>query len=604
MDAENYRNVRNELNGLIRRSKREKEIRLANSRTKDPKNFYKYFKANSKKKERVGPLIVENRVVESDKEMVEFINAYFSSVFTLDSESIPIFESTKKPPVYFDTVSFTRATIINAVKGMNPNKSAGPDGIHSRILKEGIDFISEALYIIFKRSLDYAEIPEDWKCGHVVPLFKKGSKNSVNNYRPVSITSVVCKLLEKIIKDVLTSFLDSNSIITPAQHGFRKGKSCLSNLLEFLEFVTDHVDQGRDVDIIYLDFSKAFDKVSHRNLAIKLQGLGIVGSIQSWIREWLNERKQRVILNGTKSSWRDVISGVPQGSVLGPLLFILYLNDLENCISSKVYKFADDTKIARPIVNTNDNAKLQRDLDRMISWADKWQMEFNCSKCKVLHVGNRNTNFNYELEGSWLENCDKEKDLGVIIDRDLKFSQQCLEARNRANKMLGFINRNVSYKSKEVVIQLFNSYVRPYLEYCVQAWRPYHKHNINILEAVQRRATKLVPGLKHLSYSDRLKNLNMFSVERRFIRGDMIEIYKMLKGQVSLNFNEFFTLADDSRCRGHSYKIKKNYCRLDVRKNFFSQRVVKLWNDLPQEVLDSSSLNVFKGRLDGYMNSI
>ena len=208
------------------------------------------------------------------------------------------------------------------------------------------------------------------------------------------------------------------------------------------------------------------------------------------------------------------------------------------------------------------------------------------------------------MEGAWLENCEKERDLGVVIDKDLKFSDQCLEARNRANRMLGFIKRNVTYKSKEVVLQLFNSYVRPYLEYCVQAWKPYHRHNINTLEAVQRRATKLIPGLKNLQYCERLKTLNMFSLERRFIRGDMIQMYKMFEGLDSLNINDFFLLNQDSRCRGHSRKIVKKHCRLDARKYFFSQRGVEMWNSLPQEVVSSSSLNMFKGRLDSYMGSI
>ena len=303
-----------------------------------------------------------------------------------------------------------------------------------------------------------------------------------------------------------------------------KGRSCLTNLLEYINYVTEQVDCGNAVDVIYLDFAKAFDKVCHVKLITKLQSLGIGGNLLSWIRNWLNNRKQRVVLNGMKSDWMNVGSGVPQGSVLGPLLFVLYINDLEIGLGSKVWKFADDTKIVRSIKSINDNCYLQKDLDRLQNWANENQMEFNVKKCKVMHIGNNNIRFNYEMSENWLDECWSERDLGIKIDSNMNFSGQSLEARNKANRMLGFIGRNVTYKSKEVVRRLYNLYVRPHLEYSVQAWRPHLRKDISMLEAVQRRATRMVPCLRKLDYKDRLKELNLYSVERRYMRGDMIEV--------------------------------------------------------------------------------
>ena len=226
--------------------------------------------------------------------------------------------------------------------------------------------------------------------------------------------------------------------------------------------------------------------------------------------------------------------------MLGPLLFILYANDLELGIDCQVFKFADDTKMIIRIRNLQDNIKGQKNLDKLIGWSDRNDMQFNENKCSVLHIGSNNPKFNYSMNGVWLESSDVEKDLGVFVDNRLKFSKQCLDARNKANRMLGFISRNVAHRSKEVIKTLYNAYVRPHLEYCVQAWSPHYQKDLTMLEKVQRRATRLVSGLKRLDYETRLKELNMFSLERRYKRGDMIEVYKIFTGLDDLKLEDFF----------------------------------------------------------------
>jgi len=437
---------------------------------------------------------------------------------------------------------------------------------------------------------------------NVVPIFKKGNKEEVENYRPISLTSVVGRIMERVIKYELVEFLNKYNVIVDSQHGFRNNRSCLTNL-EYIEHVTNIIDKGDSADIVYLDFSKAFDKVSHEKLVRKLQGYGIQGNIFNWIRNWLLGRKQRVVLNGEDSEWVDVTSGVPQGSVLGPLLFTLYVNDLYSGIDCKLLKFADDIKMIIPISVLQDNINGQRSIDKLVGWSDRWDMKYNEGKCKILHLGNKNPNFNYTMNGIWLENSKTEKDLRVYIDDKLKFSKQCLEARNKANRMLGFISRNVAHRSKEVIKTLYNAYVRPHLEYCVQAWSPHYQKDLIMLEKVQRRATKLISGFKRLDYETRLRELDMFSLKRRYKRGDMIEVYKIFEGLDNLNVSDYFELDRGGR-RGHSRKLKVKSARLEIRKYSFSVRVVDLWNKLSEETVSSTSLNTFKRLLDRDMTEL
>ena len=316
------------------------------------------------------------------------------------------------------------------------------------MLKECKEIISETLVSVFRKSLDSGKVPPMWKQANVVPIFKKGDKTLTANYRPVSLTSIVGKMMESVIAKNIREHLERHKLINESQHGFTKGRSCLTNLLSFYSKVYEAADNGDNYDILYLDFSKAFDKVPHQRLLRKVRAHGIDGKILDWIRSWLADRQQRVVLNGFKSEWGQVKSGVPQGSVLGPLLFLIYINDLDSGISSDISKFADDTKIGRVIRSDLDVFALQTDLDRMNEWSKTWQMKFNINKCKVLSIGRGNPHNKYTLNHEELVSSEFEKDLGVIVNSDLRLRKQCLEARNKANRELGFIFRSVKSRKK------------------------------------------------------------------------------------------------------------------------------------------------------------
>jgi hypothetical protein len=304
-----------------------------------------------------------------------------------------------------------------------------------------------------------------------------------------------------------------------------------------------------------------------------------------------------------KAWWGDVSSGVPQGSVIGPLLFLIYVNELPNLVSCGMKMFADDTKLYRVIKQDNDISTLQEDLDNLSGWSRDWLLKFNAGKCKTMHIGSRNEGHTYSMRTDSgdrvdLESTTEEKDVGVWITNDLKSGHQCAKAAKKAMSALGLVKRSFRHIDKDSFPRLYNSYVRPHLEFCVQSWCPYYKKDIKELEKVQRRATKLIPSIKQMSYEDRLRSLNMYSLYCRRQRGDLIEAYKLLTGKERVDEDKFFTPATLSSTRGHSHKLYRHQSKLLVRSNFFSQRVVSHWNDLPSNVVGAKSVTEFKEKLD------
>ena len=251
------------------------------------------------------------------------------------------------------------------------------------------------------------------------------------------LTSVICKLFKSIIRDTMVHHLEEKLLIGNSQRGFRRGHSCLTNLLSFLDKVSSLVDSGNSIDVVFLDFVKAFDKVPPKRLLLKLESHGITSKVSQWLSEWLKEQMQRVCISCITSSWLDVLSGVPQGSVLGPILFLIYINNLDNGVKNWILKFADDTKIFSAVNNDLDRSVLQKDLDNLLRWAEEWQMLFNVLKCKIMHLGHKNHGY---MDGKQLDTAEEKKDLGIIISKDLKVSQQYKQAYAEASRMLGLIN--------------------------------------------------------------------------------------------------------------------------------------------------------------------
>ncbi|CAG2249633.1 unnamed protein product [Mytilus edulis] len=357
-------------------------------------------------------------------------------------------------------------------------------------------------------------------------------------------------------------------------------------LLEVLDEWSELIDSGFPLDSIFLDFSKAFDTVPHQRLFLKLEKLGIKGCILNWIKSFLSGRKQCVLINNTTSTWSDVVSGVPQGSVLGPVLFLTFINDLPDVVEGIVKVFADDCKVYSKVSSDYERCKLQENLDRLCEWSDMWKLKFNAAKCKVLHINPDNDlQYRYTMldeSGNFIciITVNEEKDLGVTFESNLKFEKHISDIYNKAQRVLSLIHHSFDYMDQDMFLTIYKSIVRPLLEYATCVWSPYLKKDIRKLESVQRRATKLVKNICHLNYEDRLRSLGLPTLEYRRDRNDMIQVYKALHGIDDIDWMRLFTLAPSNNTRGHSLKLLKKQCKTTHRLNTFSIRVVDQWNNL------------------------
>ena len=427
-----YVKDRNKASKIERDERRAYEKRLAKEVGLNRRGFFKYVNSKLTVRPEISALInTLGEIKHDEKEMANICNFYFHSSFNVpvEGEELPHMEAMTE--VDITDIVITAEKVAGKLEKLNKFKGSGPDNMHPHLLKETAITISVPLSMIFQESLRSGETPADWRRANVTPIFKKGDRTDPANYRPVSLTSQVCKVLESIVRDQMLEHLEVNGLLSDKQHGFRKGRSCLTNLLTTLEEWTKIIDERDNcVDVAYLDFRKAFDLVSHKHLLLKLQKHGINGQIGNWIKAFLENRKQKVVIRGHESDELDVLSGVPQGSVLGPLLFLIFINDLPKCTECPVCLFADDSKIYCKVPRGNkvlpelegSQEVLQKDLDELYNWADKWKMSFNVNKCKIMHLGYDNGKHEYNLNGTTLLETTEEKDLGVLIDNKLKFS--------------------------------------------------------------------------------------------------------------------------------------------------------------------------------------
>jgi len=451
--------------------------------------------------------------------------------------------------------------------------------------------------MIFTRSLRCGTLPHIWKTTNVSPVFKKkGSRSDPNNYRPISLTSVVVKVMETFVRDAIMCHLEQGQLITPEQHGFVPHKACVTNLLESMDVITSELNHGAAIDVIFLDFAKAFDRVPHERLLLKLELLGLGGALLTWLRSFLRGREQRVVLGSSCSDWVPVGSGVPQGSVLGPTLFAAYINDLPRLITNTSKLYADDCKLIG-IADEPGCSSLQSDLDAVVEWCDIWVMQLNVKKCSVMHFGRNNPRTSYSLSGSVLAKSSLERDLGVIVSPDLKFSEQSAAAAARASAVLATLKRCFLSRDVELWTALYKTYVRPHLEFAVQAWRPFLRRDCAMLEKVQKRATRIPLSIRGKCYEERLSRMGLTSLERRRTRGDVIQLFKLMRGFDRVKWRGGLLWAPHR-------EVKRPQLRREIvraclpRYHFFTNRIASSWNSLPDSVAMAPSVNELKARFD------
>ena len=601
-----YKSLEKKVCKTVKKAKHKHEVNIAKNAKSNPKLFYAYLNNKKRNKVQIGPLKNEDGTLSyDDAEKSHIFNSYYSKVFTQENPLLP-----DDPPhsccPEMDDLIISRRRIMELLQESKSSSSPGPDEINQRILKEVAEEISYPLLLLYKKSFESSILPEDWKTAHVIPIFKKGSKTDPANYRPISLTSVVVKLFERIIKEGIMAHLIVNKLINPSQHGFMPKRSTTTNLVAYLDYVTGHLDTGCPVDVLYLDFAKAFDKVPHKRLIQKLKCYKINNKVIAWIKSWLSDRNQRVIVNGIASDWTAVASSVVQGSVSGPILFLIFINDIDLCLGDfegHLSKFADDTKIAKVVKDQSTAAEMQKIIENLEQWSERWGMEFNAGKCCFIHLGRQNQEFPYFMNGRNISSSSEQKDLGVIISDSCKPSLQCAAAAKKANMTLGRINRAFTCYTKEVMLQIYKVFVRPHLEYAITAWSPWLKKDKELLESIQQRATRRISDI-HGTYTERLHMLQLTTLDDRRIRGDAIDMYKYLHHIWNIDIESLFTIINPERPitrQQQSYMpLRVPRAKLDLRKNFFSVRGPDTWNNLPSEIRESSSLNVFKNAYDRF----
>lgn len=605
-DYQEYCKFRNKAAKAVHFSKKKHGKLIAENAKSSPKAFWSYVREQTKTRSGMGDLKTEQGdCVTDDKEKADLMNNFFASVFTdEDKSNIPDFEQRVNDDDCIDSVNIQSDFILKQLKALNVSKSCGPDDFHPMFLKECANELYVPITRLFQKSIAEGAIPDEWRKANVTCIFKKGSKSEPGNYRPVSLTSVICKLLERIVKRTVYEHLNKHDLLSNDQYGFRDNRSTVLQLLNVLEEWTLAIEENRQVDNVYFDFAKAFDTVPHQRLLSKVDSYGIKGNIASWIESFLYNRKQRVVINGNQSEWTDVKSGVPQGSVLGPLLFVLYINDMPQVVKSACKLFADDTKIYRVITGQQDIENLQSDIDALGRWSDNWLLRFNPNKCKTIHIGRAQYDSVYSMldkDGvrTDIAEVDTEKDLGIHFTPNLSFDKHINTIVNKANSLVGLIKRNFVYMDCEQFLSLYKALIRPHLDYGNCIYYPITKKNKQAIENVQRRATKLVPAMKDISYENRLKALNLPTLEYRRKRGDLIIVYKLLHNLLDLDFKNFFTLATTPHdLRQHPLKIQKPRATKNIRQKSFSHRVINDWNSLSSDIVLAKNVDTFKRLLD------
>ena len=595
----------------------------------NPKFFYTHVKKHSKLKSSVAPLSREEdgELVTDPVEKAELLQDQFAGVFSDPSAVDPLAAAEAVPEFaeHLTDIVFTPEDIVESLGELKPFSAAPEGDIPAIILKNCRASLCNPLWLLWDRSMRTGGVPEALKSQFITPIFKKGSRSTPSNYRPVSITSHISKVFERIVRKQMADFLEVNGLNCEQQHGFRKGRSTMTQLLShmdsILKFLTE--EEPKEVDVIYLDFSKAFDRVDTEILLAKLRRYGFGGNLLQWIEAWLKGRHQTVVVEGKQSRWERVISGVPQGSVLGPLLFLIYIIDLKSVLlSSQALIFADDTKLIREILTMMDKFALQEDLQRVSEWSVANNMVLHESKFQVLSYTLGRSALLQELpfyaEVSAYSTSNEElifpvpdvRDLGVQLSssRNGPFSTHIALIVRRASLLAGWVFSVFRDRSPSVMLTLYKALIRPILEYCCLVWSPSSPGEIQAIENVQRCFTRRVSGMEGADYWERLRRLNLMSLQRRRQRYALIHVWKTYHNLVPDSTGMRKDFDNTGRLGVQLKNAPKYITKADTKRanqlfDSFGVQAYSLWNKLPVEVNSCSTLESFKSALGGFLSS-
>lgn len=562
---------------------------------------------NKKKIPKIPPIRSNDSIVSDVSEKANIFNDFFANQCSLiDTQS-------NLPPDQLltnhklETVTLDEVKILAYIRALNVNKAHGWDEISIRMIKICDESLIKPLLNIFRYSLNFGKFPSSWKRGNIVPVHKKNEKNLVKNYRPVSLLPIFSKVFEKCIYDSLYHFFEANSLFTSSQSGFRKGDSCISQLLSITHEIFKSFDVNPSLDTrgVFLDISKAFDRVWHEGLIHKLKSYGISGSLLSLLRDFLSDRQQRVILNGQASVWKQILAGVPQGSILGPLLFLIFINDLPANLDSIVKIFADDTSLFSIVLDPLRTSNiLNSDLQKINEWAYQWKMSFNPDPNKQaveLYFSKKKNHDNIpdiSFNNTVITRCDSHKHLGLVLDPKLTFDVHIREKFLKANKGIGIIHRLRNYLPRKSLLTIYVAFVRPHLDYGDIVYD--YPGNVSFtqkLESIQYNACLAITGCFRGTSREKLyAELGIETLaDRRYIRR-LCFFYKIVNNFTPQYLRNYITIQDNNNLRNRP-PIKPIFARTERFRNSFFPYSISQWNILDNRIRSLPSISTFKRAL-------
>ena len=495
---------------------------------------------------------------------------------------------------------------------MDTTKAIGPDRIHPGVLKEASSVLAKPLADLFNYSLSKCIFPSPWKRANVIPIHKKGDKSSVDNYRPVSLLSIVGKVMERIVHKHVHNFFLQNHFISPFQSGFSPGDSTTNQLLFLYDSFMKAIDIGKEVRVVFCDISKAFDRVWHKGLIEKLKGAGIAGNLLDWFKSYLKDRQQRVVLAGSNSFWLKITSGVPQGSILGPILFLVYINDIINDITSNIRLFADDTSLYVIVDQPNTAASiLNNDLSRIHEWAKKWLVSFNPSKTESLTISkkiNQPIHPPLYMNNIMINSINDHKHLGLTLSSDGSWKTHLNSTLIKAWSRVNILRKFKFILDRKSLEKLYFSFIRPILEYSDIVWDNCTDSLANDLEKLQIEMGRIVVGATKLISIDKLyQETGWEKLSARRYKHKLIKFFQMYHRLTPLYLQDMVPsrVGDNVNYSLRNVdNIQAITCRTSLYANSFLPSVIQDWNRLPLEVRENNSLRNFTNYLNQDKSSV
>ena len=602
-------NTNQQLSDLIKNSKDEYNNRLSlklNNPKTSAKAYWTILKTlvNGKKTPLIPPLLVNGTLVTDFLQKANLFNSFFSEQCT----TIPTNSKIPNNPTFIsnkrlDKLVFNIDDIVKIIQNLNPCKAHGHDGISIKMVQLSCVSIAKPLFLIFKNCFNASTFPAEWKKSNVIPIHKKGDKKIISNYRPISLLPIFSKIFEKIIFNNLYNYMDENHFFNPNQSGFRQGDSCVHQLISITHniYKSFDINPSQEVRGIFLDISKAFDRVWHKGLLYKIKNFGIDGKLFVLIQSFLSDRYQRVNLNGQSSDWSAVKAGVPQGSLLGPLLFLSYINDLPDGLLSNVKLFADDTALFSTVLSPRETTnELKHDLAKIKDWAVQWKMLFNPDHNKPAKevIFSRKINKDNHppifFNNTPIKTCSNETHLGLTLDEKLDFKCHTQEKINKAMRGVGIIRKLSLFLPRFSLLTIYKSFVRPHLDYGDVIYDQLNNQCISDrIESVQYNAALAITGaIRGTSRIKIYKELGLESLKDRRWTRRLCYFYKIFHSQSpSYLFDHLPSLSMSERFPN---RFNSFYCRTNAFKNSFFPYTFTEWNKLDVHTRTCTSYPVFR----------